>query len=173
MSNCQWNIAVLPVERPEVPTDGQSNDRSENRAGYKFRQPMDRHRNAPADVNRVEQYQRGQQFIFRIQRDQAKRHRKRHRGVRRRPAPKNAAAHQAELKAVAGINVRGGQGFVMSAVKRRRDPARERLVKTGGQPAEQRRLPERPGRVDEPPIFPQQTRHQQQKLPQIGTTKPK
>jgi len=146
-----------------------SDHAADDGSGHKFGEPMDGHRNAKADVERIDQ---GEQNKFRvpgIERDQAGGHGKRHGGVRRRPAPENAALEKPQLEAVAAVNQRPRvRGRPLEAVERRRKTSGEGLVAAGNQIAKHGRLSQSPGRGDGAAVFPDFARQQKNQSSQNG-----
>ena len=97
---------------------------------------MNRHRDAEADVSRVNQRRDPKPAPFRKERDHRHRHGKRDGRVRRRPAPKHTAPQNTETEIVADVRthiVHGG----MHATG-------EHLVSRGDERADERRLPNGP-----------------------------
>jgi len=138
----------------EASSHRHSDHAADDRSGHKFGKPMDGHRNAQPDVERVQQRQENKHFVFRMKRDQANRHGEGHGGVRRRPAPKNAAFEKTELEAVAGVYPRSAvhHGVGEMPEKWRRQASSKRLVTARNEIAEQGRLPQRPSRHNEPAV---------------------
>ncbi len=113
---------------------------------------MDGHRHAEADIERIEQREENKFLILGIERDEAGRHGKRNGGVRRRPAPEDAAFEETELEAMAGVNQRRTARH-FEASKMWRDASGEHFVEAGYQVAENGGLRQSPASRDDAPVF--------------------
>src|SRR5665213_4255639 len=78
-----------------------ANHCADDGSGHEFGEPMDGHGDAETDVKRIKQRAENQRLVFRPECNEAGHHGKRHGGVRRGPAPEDAAFEETELETAA------------------------------------------------------------------------
>src|SRR5215472_7125830 len=92
------DTAALPIF-----SDYGTNHRTNNRPGHEIREPMNGHRDAHADIKRVEDCQYTQPPLFGIKGEHRCRHGKGYGGMRRRPAPENATTQETKVEHVTDV----------------------------------------------------------------------
>jgi len=153
-SDAQLFVTTLNRLCFETSSNHHSDHGANDGSGHEFGKPMDGHRDAEADVECIEQREEDKHPIFRIEHDQADRHGKRNGGVRRRPAPKDAAFEETELETVAGINQRSvGSRRHSEASEWWREASGECLVAARYKVAENGRLSQSPCSRDDTAVF--------------------
>ena len=83
---------------PKTSPDHGSDDRANDRSGHEIREPMDGQGDTQADIKGVEDRHTTQPPWFRTEREHRHGHGESNGGMRRRPAPENAAAQKAEVE---------------------------------------------------------------------------
>lgn len=87
----------------ETASDHETDHATDNRAGGEIRKPMDGHRNAQTDVKGVGEREQLEKPLFREKCHNGDGHGEGDGGVRRRPAPENAAAIKSEPEFAADV----------------------------------------------------------------------
>src|SRR5579871_3815021 len=83
--------------------DDRADDCSDDCAGHEIGKPVDGYRNSQANVQRPGDGEDSNPLLPWEQPEDGDRHRERHGGMRRRPAPENSAAHESEMENMADV----------------------------------------------------------------------